>query len=160
MQVHIARPTVVARIALTDTVRKGAATGLDEILRSRTVPVVGIIVVPGHTSAPAYLTAIPFPLVLIAGVECSSLGLSLTLIVTSSTSATPREVSVVHVVSIGHECIAHVTERFHCRQTQTVAMFGPIAQIRIGLYTFAGTTLGHEFEREIIISVIDTRHTR
>ena len=160
MQVHIARPTVVARITLADAVREGTATGLDEVLRSRTVPVVGIVAVPGHTSAPSHLITIPFALTLIAGVEGSRLGLALTLVITSSSSTTSREVSVIHVVGIGHESIAHRTEGFHCCQTQTIAIVGTIAQIWISLYTVAGTALGDKLECEIIITIVDTRHAR
>ena len=160
MQVHVTRPTVVTRVTLADAIRESTATGLDEVLRSRTVPVVSIIAVPCHTSAPTHLIAIPFSLTFVAGIKGCGLGLSLTLVIASSTSTTSREITVVHVIGIGHEGVAHRTEGFHCCQTQTIAIVGTITQIWISLYTVAGTALGDELECEVIITIVDTRHTR
>ena len=39
-------------------------------------------------------------------------------------------------------------------------MFCTVTQIGIGLYTVTGTALGYKFKCEVIISIIDTCHTR
>ena len=160
MQVHVARPAVAARVTLADAVREGAATGLHEILRSRTVPVVGIVAIPGHTPAPAHLVTIPFALTLIAGIEGCRLGLALSLVIATASSTTSREVSVVHIVGIRHDGIAHSSEGFHGRQTETVAIVGTIAEVGISLYAIAGAALGDELECEVVITIVDTRHSR
>ena len=82
LQIHVARPVVVARIVLTDAVREGSATRIDKVLRSRLVPVVGVATRPRHSPTPLHL------LVFVAGIQRCRLRLALTLVVAATTSAT------------------------------------------------------------------------
>ena len=169
MYVHVGRPAVVARIALADAVRECAATRVDEVLRPRAVPVVGIVVVPRHTSTqPQNALAthlesrsyLPHLRTLVAQVEGSRLRVSLTVAVAATSSATPREVTVVHVVGITHECVAHVAEGLHRRQTDAVAVVGTVAHVGVHLQAVAGAALRHKLQHEVVVAVVDTRHAR
>ena len=151
LQVHVSRPVVVPRIALTDTVREGTTTGIDEVLRSCAVPVIGIIACPGYSSVYPQI-----PCLLVADIQCRRLCFTLSLVVTTATTTTTREVTVVHVVSITHEGIAHVSERLHRSETDTIAFVGAVAHIGVHLQTVTGTALGFKLQHEVVIAVINT----
>ena len=153
MQVHVARPVVGTRVTLVDTVRESTATRDDKTLRTRLVPVVGVVVVPRHTTAHLQLV-----LLLIAHVQCGSLRSTLTLTGAASTTTATSEVAVVHVVRIAHKRVAHVAERFHSRQTDAIAVVRTIAHVGIGLQTTAGTALRHKLQHKVVVAVVDTRH--
>ena len=152
LQIHVARPVVVARIVLTDAVREGSATRIDKVLRSRLVPVVGVATRPRHSPTPLHL------LVFVAGIQRCRLRLALTLVVAATTSATSREVAVVDIVGITHKRIAHGTKGFHGRQSDAVAPIRADAKVGIGLQTFAHASLGHKLQHEVVVTVVQSRH--
>ena len=152
MQVHVAPPAVVARVALADAVREGTSTGVDETLRSRPVPVVRIAVIPSHASAQLHLV-----LFLVADVQRTGLRLALSLSVAASPSSASAEVTVVHVVGVPHKRIAHVTKGLHRRQTDAVATVRTDAHVRIRLQTFSDTTPCDKLQHEVVVTVVDTR---
>ena len=155
LQIHIARPTVVALIALTDAVREGTARCPHKTLRPCPAPIVDIIVIPRH--APTHLQLVRL---FVADVQCPRLRRTLSLSVAASPSAASAEVAVVHVVGVAHKRIAHVAKRFHGRQTDAIAAIRAVADVRISLQPLAGTTLGDEFQHEVVVAVVNTRQAR
>ena len=155
LQVHVSCPVVIARIALTDAVREGTASGVDEVLRSRSVPVVGIIAGPGNTSANPQISCL-----LVADIQCRCLRFSLSLVITTTSTTTTREVSVVHVVGITHEGIAHITKRLHGGKTNTIAVICTVAHIGVHLQAVTRATLGFKLQHEVVITIIDIGHPR
>ena len=130
LQVHVGGPIVVARIALVDAIGEGATSRIDEVLCASTVPVVGIAVRPCHTSVHLQVFV-----VLVAHVQSCCLRVALPVVIASSSSAAPREVAVVHVVSISHERISSGTERLHCRQSIVDARHaGQVALLVVGFH--------------------------
>ena len=81
MQIHVARPVVVARVTLADAVREGTATGNDKALATRPAPVVVIAVVPRHTTAHLQLV-----LLLVADVQRGRFRLALSVVIATSTT--------------------------------------------------------------------------
>ena len=155
LQIHVARPVVVARVALTGAVGEGTTTGVDKTLAARAIPVVGIAVVPGDAT-----TQLQILVVLVADVQRASLGISLTTVVATSATTTASEVAVVDVVGITHERIAHSTEGLHGRQTDAIALVCAIADVRVSLETTTRTALGDKFQHEVVVAVVNARHLR
>ena len=153
LQVHVGGPVVVARIALVDAIGEGVTSRIDEVLCASTVPVVGIAVRPCHTSVHLQVFV-----VLVAHVQSCRLRVALPVVIASSSSAAPREVAVVHVVSISHERISSGTERLHCRQSHSVASLRANAHIGVHLQSVAHAALGDKLEHEIVIAIVDARH--
>ena len=83
LKVHVARPAVVARIALADIVRKGTATRVDEVLRPCATPVVGTAMRPRHTAAYSQVLV-----VLVADVEGGCFRVALAVAIATTSSAT------------------------------------------------------------------------
>ena len=96
---------------------------------------------------------------LVARIKCSSLCFALSISVSSSSSSTTREVAVVHVVGVPHKGVAHSTERFHSRQTETISLVSSITQIGVGLYSVACATFSCELQHEVIVPIVNARHT-
>ena len=83
LKVHVARPAVVARIALADIVRKGTTTRVDEVLRPCATPVVGTAMRPRHTAAHPQVLV-----VLVADVEGGCFRVTLAVAIATTSSAT------------------------------------------------------------------------
>ena len=97
-------------------------------------------------------------LLLITDVQRTSLRFTLSLSVATASSTSSTEVAVIHVVGITHKRIAYVAERFHGCQTDTIASVGTNTDVRIGLQTFSGAALGHKFQHEVVVTIVNTRH--
>ena len=110
---------------------------------------------PRHTAAHPQVFV-----VLVADVEGGCFRVTLAVAIAPTTSATTREVAVVHVVGIAHESITHRTKRLHRRQANAIAMVGTVAHVRIHLQAVAGTSLRHKLQHEVVVAVIDTRQSR
>ena len=150
LHVHVCRPAVLPLVALADAVREcSSALCLDEVLRPRAAPVVGVAAVPRHSSA-----GLQVPSVLVAYVQCRRLRLALAVVVAASSSATPCEVSVVHVVGIAHECVSDVAEGLHGRQAHAVAVVGAVAHVGVHLQSASCAALGDELEHEVLVAVV------
>ena len=114
---------------------------------------------PCDAAVDPQLFAVWLALVFIADVQGSRLGVTLSVAVAASSSATSAEVSVVHVVGVAHECIAHGAEGLHGCQSDAISVVGAVAQVGVGLYAVACAALGCELEYEVVVAVVDARHT-
>ena len=84
----------------------------------------------------------------------------LSIAVASASSSTSREVAVIHIVGIAHERVAHRSEGLHRRKSDAITIVCSITEIRVGLQTSSGTSLGGEFQHEIIFSIINACQSR
>ena len=84
----------------------------------------------------------------------------LSIAVASASSSTSREVAVIHIVGIAHERVAHRSEGLHRRQSDAITIVCSITEIGVGLQTSSGTSLGGEFQHEIIFSIINACQSR
>ena len=151
MQVHVACPTVGARETLADAIGECTATGVDECFRTRTVPVIRVVVAPCDTA-----THLQFLAVLITCIEGCGFRVALAIVVASPTAATAGKVAVVHIVRITHESITDVTKRFHRSQADTIAVMSSYTQVGVHLETIPCTAFCHEFKDEVLVTIIDT----